>query len=61
MSLTCWPTMSAMELFANNWPALIVVLGIALLTLGLIRKLVKLAFFGVVVGVISLIIWPMIS
>ncbi len=50
-----------MEWFSENWPVLMVVLGLLLVFMGLLRKLVKLAFFGVVIGVVALVIWPMVS
>ncbi len=50
-----------MEWFSENWPVLLVVLGLLLVFMGLLRKLVKLAFFGVVIGVVALVIWPMVS
>jgi hypothetical protein len=53
--------MSGMDWFASNWPVVIVVLGLLLVFMGLLRKLVKLAFFGVAVGVIALFVWPFVS
>lgn len=50
-----------MEWFSENWPVLLVVLGLLLVFMGLLRKLVKLAFFGVVIGVVALVLWPMVS
>jgi len=50
-----------MEWFSENWPVLLVMLGLLLVFMGLVRKLVKLAFFGVVIGVVALVVWPMIS
>lgn len=50
-----------MEWFADNWPVLLVVLALLMVFMGVIRKLVKLAFIGVVVGAIGLVIWPMIA
>lgn len=50
-----------MEWFSENWPVLLVMLGLLLLLMGLIRKLVKLAFIGVVIGVVALVVWPMVS
>lgn len=50
-----------MEWFSENWPVLMVVLGLLLVFMGLLRRLVKLAFFGVVIGVVALVIWPMVS
>ncbi len=50
-----------MEWFSANWPVLLVVLGLLLVFMGLLRRLVKLAFFGVVIGVVALVLWPMVS
>lgn len=50
-----------MEWFSSNWPVLLVVLGLLLVFMGLLRKLVKLAFFGVVLGVLALFLWPFVS
>ena len=50
-----------MEWFSENWPVLLVVLGLLLVFMGLLRKLVKLAFFGVAIGAVALVIWPMVS
>lgn len=55
--LTC----HAMEWFANNWPMLLIGLGVFIVLSGVIRKVAKLAFFGIAVGVLGLIIWPMVS
>ena len=50
-----------MDAFADNWPVILVVLAVALIFVGLLRKLVKLAFMGVALGAIGLFIWPMVS
>ncbi|MDH4074554.1 MAG: hypothetical protein OEY41_15825 [Acidimicrobiia bacterium] len=50
-----------MEWFSENWPVLLVLLGLLLVFIGLIRKLIKLAFVGVAVGVVALVLWPMVS
>lgn len=50
-----------MDWFSENWPVLLVVLGLLLVFMGLLRKLVKLAFFGVAIGAVALVIWPMVS
>lgn len=50
-----------MDLFANNWPILLIGLGVFIVVSGLVRKVAKLAFLGVAVGVIGLVIWPMMS
>jgi hypothetical protein len=50
-----------MDWFADNWPMLLVALGIFIVLSGLVRRLAKLAFLGVAVGVFGLIVWPMVS
>jgi len=50
-----------MEWFANNWPMVLIALGIFIVLSGLIRRVAKLAFLGVALGVLGLIIWPMVS
>lgn len=50
-----------MDVFADNWPVILVVLAVVLIFMGLLRKLVKLAFIGVALGAIGLFIWPMVS
>lgn len=49
------------DLFADNWPAVLIVLAVLMVVLGLVRKVVKLAFFGAAVGVIGLFLWPYIA
>ncbi len=53
--------MRAMEFFADNWPVILVALGVGLVVLGLLRRLLKLAFFGAVLGVLALVVWPMVA
>jgi len=50
-----------MDWFANNWPMLLIGIGVFIILSGVIRKVAKLAFFGIAVGVLGLIIWPMVS
>lgn len=50
-----------MEWFAENWPVILVILAVVLLFMGLIRKLVKLAFIGVALGAIGLFLWPLVA
>ena len=50
-----------MEWFADNWPVLLVGLAVLMVFMGLIRKLVKLAFIGVAIGVIGLILLPLVT
>lgn len=50
-----------MDWFAANWPTVLIGLGIFIVLSGLVRRVAKLAFLGVAVGVFGLIIWPMVS
>ncbi len=50
-----------MDWFANNWPMLLIGLGLFVIVSGVIRKVAKLAFIGVGIGVLGLVIWPMVS
>ena len=50
-----------MDWFANNWPMLLIALGVFVVLSGIIRKLAKLAFLGVAIGVLGLIVWPVVS
>lgn len=52
---------SPMDWFANNWPILLVALAVFIIFTGLIRKVAKIAFFGVAVGALGLFIWPFVS
>jgi hypothetical protein len=53
--------MWAMDWFATSWPVLLAILGLLMVFLGLVRRLVKLAFLGVIVGVVALVFWPLVS
>lgn len=55
------PSMVAMEWFGNNWPIILVALAVFIIAAGLMRKIAKLAFVGVAVGAIGLVLWPMVS
>ncbi len=50
-----------MDWFANNWPMLLVALGVFIVLSGVIRKLAKIAFLGVGLAVLGLLIWPSVS
>ena len=50
-----------MDWFANNWPLLLVGLALFIIVTGLMRKVAKLAFFGIALGAIALLVWPMVS
>jgi hypothetical protein len=50
-----------MDWFGNNWPILLVGLALFIIAAGLMRKVAKLAFFGVALGAIALVLWPMVS
>jgi len=55
------PYYARMELVADNWQVLLIVLGIAILVLGLIRKLMKLAFIGIGLAVLAAVAIPLVS
>jgi hypothetical protein len=50
-----------MDTFADNWPVILVALAVTMVVLGLVGKLVKLAFLGVAVGVVGLVLWPYVA
>ncbi len=50
-----------MDWFADNWPVLLVALAIFIIGAGLMRKVAKLAFIGVAVGALGLVLWPYVS
>lgn len=50
-----------MDWFADNWPTVLIGLGIFIVVSGLVRRVAKLAFLGVALGVIGVVIWPMVS
>jgi uncharacterized membrane protein len=50
-----------MEWFVDNWPVVLVILAVAFLATAIVRKLVKLAFFAIVLGVIGFVIWPLVT
>ncbi len=50
-----------MDWFASNWPTLLIGLGVFIVISGLIRRVAKLAFLGLALGVFGLFIWPMVS
>jgi hypothetical protein len=47
--------------FADQWPLLLVALALFILVIGLVRRVAKLAFLGVVLGAVGLAIWPMVT
>lgn len=50
-----------MDWFAENWPALLVVLSVLMVFTGVIRRLLKLAVIGVVLGALGLVVWPLVA
>ncbi|MFV0260014.1 MAG: hypothetical protein ACK5PP_16375 [Acidimicrobiales bacterium] len=50
-----------MEVLIDNWPAILIGLAIALVVVGLIQRLLKLALLGAVIGVAGLVLWPMVA
>ena len=53
--------MSPMEWFEGNWPVVLIGLAVFVVATGLLRRLAKLAFMGVALGVIGLVLWPIIA
>jgi hypothetical protein len=49
------------DVFADNWPVILIALAVILVVLGLVRKVVKLAFLGAAIGVIGIFAWPYIA
>lgn len=50
-----------MDWFVDNWPMLLVALGVFIVLSGIVRRVAKLAFIGVAVGVLGLVVWPVVS
>lgn len=47
--------------FADQWPLLLVALAVFIILTGLLRKVAKLAFLGVALAAIGLVLWPMVA
>lgn len=50
-----------MDWFGNNWPLLLAGLALFIIVTGLMRRLAKLAFFGVALAAVALLVWPVVS
>ncbi|MGI9597928.1 MAG: hypothetical protein ACR2QK_17315 [Acidimicrobiales bacterium] len=50
-----------MDWFADNWPLVLIALALFIVGAGLMRKVAKLAFFGVALGAVGLFLWPVVS
>jgi hypothetical protein len=50
-----------MDWFVDNWPVVLVALGVFIVVTGLMRKVAKLAFIGVAIGGIALVLWPILT
>ncbi|MDH3299644.1 MAG: hypothetical protein OES24_03970 [Acidimicrobiia bacterium] len=50
-----------MDWFVDNWPTLLIGLGIFIVLSGLVRRVAKLAFLGIALGAVGLVLWPMVS
>ena len=50
-----------MDWFADNWPILLVALAVFIIFTGLIQKVAKLAFLGIAIGALGLVLWPFVS
>jgi hypothetical protein len=47
--------------FATQWPLILVVLAAFIILAGLLRKIAKLAFFGVALAALGIFIWPFVA
>lgn len=47
--------------FADQWPLLLVALAAFIIVTGLLRRVAKLAFMGIAIGVVGLVLWPIFS
>ncbi|MGB5759298.1 MAG: hypothetical protein WBM50_20460 [Acidimicrobiales bacterium] len=50
-----------MNWFIDNWPLILVVLAMFIILAGLMRRVAKMAFFGLAVGAVGLVIWPYVT
>lgn len=50
-----------MDWFADNWPMVLVALAVLIIGAGLIRNVAKIAFVGVALAVLGLVIWPLVN
>lgn len=50
----------AMDL-ADQWPLLLAALAVFIIVTGILRRLAKLAFVGVALGAVALVLYPMVS
>ncbi|MEM9565107.1 MAG: hypothetical protein AAGA93_20960 [Actinomycetota bacterium] len=47
--------------FADQWPLLLAALAVFIIITGLLRRVAKLAFVGVAIGAVALVLFPMVS
>lgn len=47
--------------FADQWPLLLVALAVFIIVTGLMRRLAKLAFVGIALGAVGLVLWPIVA
>ncbi len=50
-----------MNWFIDNWPLILVALALFIIVAGLIRRVAKLAFLGVAIGALGLVVWPYVT
>jgi hypothetical protein len=50
-----------MDWFADNWPIVLIALAVFIIAAGMIRRVAKLAFIGVAIGALGLVVWPLVS
>jgi hypothetical protein len=47
--------------FADQWPLVLVALAVFIVVAGLVRRLAKLAFIGVALAAVGLVLWPLVA
>ncbi len=47
--------------FADQWPLLLAALAVFIIVTGLLRRVAKLAFVGVALGAVALVLLPLVS
>lgn len=47
--------------FADQWPLVLVALAVFIVVTGLMRRIAKLAFVGVALAAVGLVLWPLVA
>lgn len=45
----------------DQWPLILVALAVFIIVAGVLRKIAKLAFIGLALAAVGLVLWPMVS